>query len=456
MTLFRAKKILPLVLLLASPAFASPLSDLIEQLEQRVISLENKTPVPGPQGEQGLQGIQGIQGIQGVPGPTGPAGGTTPPPPPPPPGPVLKTDLGVYPEPALPVMGNAGSKIVDPTFGTTILRVTDASTAADCRTPYTYFPAMNKDSTRIYVQCGNSAYFFRFDPVTMTISNKQLAPSGNGTQWYGGIWSGIDPNMIYFPGNTDMQVLNLTTMTWLTVHSFAPQVSAAGASYIEQCSVSRDDNVFSCSFGAAGHHTGYVVWKKSTNTLLMNTLDSQADEAHIDKSGRYLNIQKVNGSPTVWDLQAAAMTQLGSYSGGTGFYHMDTGTGTLFSGYGSGLGYRSLSTPNTVTPVLAGMFSWNNMHYSMNADNEKWALVWTQRDDSLKAGKPFENEIMQVSTDGTNKVRRIAHHRSQWNDYYDQPNANISRDGQYVAFSSNWGNASGRRDVYVVRISPAP
>jgi hypothetical protein len=36
------------------------------------------------------------------------------------------------------------------------------------------------------------------------------------------------------------------------------------------------------------------------------------------------------------------------------------------------------------------------------------------------------------------------------------PKANISRDGQFIAFNSNWGNAAGRHDVYVVKIPPAP
>jgi hypothetical protein len=96
------------------------------------------------------------------------------------------------------------------------------------------------------------------------------------------------------------------------------------------------------------------------------------------------------------------------------------------------------------------------MNYSMNADNERWALVWVQRDDALSITRPFENELFQVATDGSSRVRRIAHHRSKWNDYRDQPNATISRDGKFVAFTSNWGNANGRRDVYLVRIPPAP
>jgi hypothetical protein len=33
--------------------------------------------------------------------------------------------------------------------------------------------------------------------------------------------------------------------------------------------------------------------------------------------------------------------------------------------------------------------------------------------------------------------------------------ANISRDGRFVAFGSNWGG-SGRRDVFILKVPPIP
>ena len=181
-----------------------------------------------------------------------------------------------------------------------------------------------------------------------------------------------------------------------------------------------------------------------------------ADECQVDPSGQWITIQKVDGGATVRNLTTNAMVS--TTWGIDGFYHADTGPGTVFAsdGSGTGLSIRSLATPHTVTKILAGKFPFSNQNYSMYAYNQQWALVWTQRNDSLSVSRPFENELLQVATDGSNRVRRIAHHRSRWNDYYDQPNANISRDGRFVAFVSNWGNASGQRDVYIVKIDPAP
>src|SRR5207253_2557215 len=89
-------------------------------------------------------------------------------------------------------------------------------------------------------------------------------------------------------------------------------------------------------------------------------------------------------------------------------------------------------------------------HVSMLADNEGWCVI-----SNFTAGKgppgSFRNEIFQVATDGSQKVRRLAHHYSVYRDYWDSPRADISRDGRFIAFTSNWGSAT-RRDVFIIRV----
>jgi hypothetical protein len=92
----------------------------------------------------------------------------------------------------------------------------------------------------------------------------------------------------------------------------------------------------------------------------------------------------------------------------------------------------------------------------MLADNELWAMASRYSPTGGGVIAAFDNEIMQVATDGSQRVRRFVHHRSvAGGDHYtEQPKANISRDGRFVAFSSNWGNANGRVDVYVAQVPP--
>jgi len=61
-----------------------------------------------------------------------------------------------------------------------------------------------------------------------------------------------------------------------------------------------------------------------------------------------------------------------------------------------------------------------------------------------------------VATDGSGRVRRLAHTRNDQlasgeENYWDTPRANVSFDGRLVAFTSNWG-WSRRRDVYVLQV----
>jgi hypothetical protein len=87
----------------------------------------------------------------------------------------------------------------------------------------------------------------------------------------------------------------------------------------------------------------------------------------------------------------------------------------------------------------------------MHADDESRVLLSLYQSGAHTTGL-FHNEIIQVTTDGSQQVRRLAHHRSVVGDYWDSPRANISRDGCFVAFTSSWG-PSGRRDVFLLDLS---
>lgn len=66
-------------------------------------------------------------------------------------GPGIKTDYGVYPEPTPPSLPPAGGTFIDPTFGTTIMRVTDVNDGNFNVTAYSYWPTFNKDNTRLFI-----------------------------------------------------------------------------------------------------------------------------------------------------------------------------------------------------------------------------------------------------------------------------------------------------------------
>src|SRR5438477_12568174 len=73
----------------------------------------------------------------------------------------------------------------------------------------------------------------------------------------------------------------------------------------------------------------------------------------------------------------------------------------------------------------------------------------------------FKDEVMQFALDGSQRVRRLLHHRSSIDfktnttGYWAMPKPTISRDGRFIAYTSNW-EKSGRYDLFIARIDPAP
>jgi hypothetical protein len=111
-----------------------------------------------------------------------------------------------------------------------------------------------------------------------------------------------------------------------------------------------------------------------------------------------------------------------------------------------------------------GVADWTHgFHGTMLADNEDWMTIATFHDPSAtQAGTGiYDDEILQVSLDGSERIRRICHTRSaidnktETTGYWAMPKPTISRDGRFIAFTSNW-ERSGRYDLFIVKIDPAP
>lgn len=369
----------------------------------------------------------------------------------------VKTDFGVYPEPSLLPLPQAGAKIVDPVFGTTILRLTDGSQGeSKCGVPYSTIPVFNVNSTRAYVSCypNATARFFQFNPTTFVANGKTTIPVPPVNLYqYWMIWSGANPDLIYGNNGTSIYAYNVASQT-ISLVVDARQFLLASERLNWQMSKSENDDVFADTFDGSSENIGYIVWRRSDNKVLLKQYES-VDEVEIDKTGRYLVVTRFGGGTGIWDLQTGTANNLSA-----GFYHKGLGHATAFTvmNYGS-LGHRSLATPTTMTKLLPDR-TWNftsqQDHFSMLANDEQWGMASRYSLTGSGVVSAFDNEIVKIAADGSQRVRRLAHHRSvvQNGNYDAQPKANISRDGKFIAFSSNWGNATGRVDVYIVQVPP--
>jgi hypothetical protein len=373
------------------------------------------------------------------------------------------SDLGTHPEPALPALPAAGGTLLDTVFGTTIMRLTDANDGSDCRVEYSYWPTFNADSTKVKALCVTGGMdrtrIWNFNPATFQRGTQlpimPMLPHSTDP-----IWSDTAPDVLYGHSTSNLLLsYNVVTQAMPTVKDFTSVVPSGGRIY--QMSMSENDDRFAFTVtNSSWQPVGYLVWDRSANAIVIQQTESGLDEVQIDKTGQYLTVVYTSGNVRVWNL--TAMTSALLTWGVNGFFHHDSGRGTELTyamPTGNGFAFRSLATPQTIIPLLTpamvpGLNTGNKTaHFSMRAADEAWGLISHYNNNGSAASAPFDNEIFQVATNGSGQVRRIAHHRSIYNDYFDAPFATISKDGRLVSFSSNWGNANGRRDVFVARIA---
>jgi uncharacterized protein (TIGR03437 family) len=387
----------------------------------------------------------------------------------------IKTDLAVYNEPAPPPLPAAGGKFIDPTFGTELMRVTDATGGGNASTAYSYWPTFNRDNTRLLVERDGvtSGELYDFDPVSFTLGAKHTIPGlpgGGVIRGEDAIWSSRNPDVLF--GHTDggaqLWAYNVRAGTFTMIGDLSSRLLPGGASLF-QMSKSDDDDVFAATV-RAGDPTwsflGYVVYRASTGTVLSESV-AVIDECQIDKSGRYLYVQtNQQGAGQIYgrvlDVATGVMTDLVDDGPDHAPGHEDAGTGIVVGGshYLNSINKRSYDSPHTFTNVLSAPDYSQGTHVSMRADNENWVLMEWYTANNLASTGIFRNEITQIRTDGSQQVRRLLHHHSVYyaggqTDYYGTPRANISRDGRFIAFTSNWGNINGRHDLFVARIPPA-
>jgi hypothetical protein len=369
------------------------------------------------------------------------------------------TNHNVYAEPAPPALPRAGGTFVDPTFGTTIMRVTDENDGTSNFNYYSYWPTFNLNSTWFFIACDNNPKLYKFDPNNFQIISKgplfdQTLPGGGFMSTEDGEWSGSNPTLLYGYYGLKLWSFDVSSRVYTLIKDFTGQLPPG---YLGQMSRSLDDNMFAFTVkGPTYAPTGYIVWQRDQDKILRNVSVANFDEVELDKTGRYLAVKAEFGGGV--DFQAVDL-QTGTVQGltdpGPDFSpgHSDNGRQIVvgYDNWNNQYTTRSYATPHQFKTVIAFGSDWSQAnHLSMLADDESWCVISNYTAGSAPLG-PFRQEIFQTSTDGNQNVRRLAHHHSIYRDYWDTPRADISRDGRFVAFTSNWGSTT-RRDVFIIKV----
>ena len=236
--------------------------------------------------------------------------------------------------------------------------------------------------------------------------------------------------------------------------------------------------------------------RNGVETATKTALGFRLHHAWIDQSARWVVLYPVNASPAhffVWNLSNDTFTPVttrpfGHDALGYGWQvNQDCcASGALFDGAQWQL--RSLTTPQSssdlVSPqlqpqqiYLADHTSWNNARPDVRVPVLSALYRYYKHSYNTTPWRPWDDEIIAIQTDapGAATVWRFAHHRSDitmdvsgdGTYFWYQPHANVSPNGRWALFTSNWEKTLGtaansepegiyRTDVFIVRLLSGP
>ena len=220
----------------------------------------------------------------------------------------------------------------------------------------------------------------------------------------------------------------------------------AGLAQLWQLSVDGSNRYFCFNArNSSGVEIGVVVWDRTLDTFYTRDLTTigTLNEARIDRSGAYVVITPE--PPTVgyrWDFVAGSSVDAFPDH----IAHHDVHTLKVFSNQGDTT--KGPSTWDLTTLPLApdngfagAWYSGIDKHSSWLTTSADYAYISTFKS---TAWAKYQNEVMRVWTDNSAAWRRLCHHRSDManttNEYRSSPKGNISQNGRWFIFTTNWDN----------------
>jgi hypothetical protein len=347
-----------------------------------------------------------------------------------------------------------GETVVDPAFGTSITRVTDAqqgwSISPQVSSPW------NADETLLllFQRDAEGSRHVLIDTNTLaTVAELDINPSDIEQIF----WSTIDASVFYYFENASLMSFDVDTMTATAVHTFE------GCDRVGTGSTPVSPSADGLTFGVLceqGDNRFHIAFRLDTRDEQRTSTTSTAAPVPT-MSGRNFVVMQPTGQATVLtaELQPTGIVLPIANDGEAGFEVAvdnegnDVVIATSFDiePFGTIVIY-DVATGETRTAIGEA----NGYPYPPPGNHigrpgnrrSSLAVVGIERR-SAEPGAVLAGEVVLVdlSTSSTGDVRRLAHHRSEgvYSDddgYWANPFAAMSPTGSKVVFSSDWGSDS--------------
>jgi hypothetical protein len=385
-----------------------------------------------------------------------------------------------------------------------MLRVTDPNVRPDSpgisyeTPPGAESNSFNSDSTKFYVVDQNGFVIpFNFDPVTMT--RTRMGNTGNAS---GGLvlplraspsFSYTDPDIVYgFPlASNKFTEYRFSTGTSTTLHDPHTCIPSLN-NHTRDVSVTFDGQRLAGFFGGTQLNDGFIVYVFD-RTLGCRWLDTTTGtvsgqwgptgtinipdrfflhNVRISRDGQFMRVERntcvasCSAVEFVWDIHSLTVQPCPAVAyacGGHSTMGFDRRINQSSVNDGSQWSIRPASNLQlrvelinpTLTPAIYAIDnhpSWNNVKPG-NGQPVCLANYFTNR--SLQIQRAWDEEVICVRTDLVKtQVWRFAHHRSSATNFNKLPRGNVSPDGRFYMFNSDWEDTvgPGRRDVFIVEL----
>jgi hypothetical protein len=418
-----------------------------------------------------------------------------------------RTDRRVEPYPEKPpALGPAGSFITDPTFGSRILRVTDGKSdpvqaGRPLVTPSSAEQnSWNKNSTMFYVTTyGGSFLLYNFDPATMAARPAKTPNLGWGAEPQ---FSFSKVNILYGINQRDSVLEQYDTSSGHVTEINAPSkcVKLYSRESGHAITVSADDSRFMTTLGPQQDQNRLVyIHDRSQGCRWLNTQTGEIGgqwgpkgtisvpdrflihNARMSKSGKFVYVTRGDGGTpghrwVVWEIDSMNVSVCSQACSGhhvEGYSHI---IGPSGQSHPLDVWLRPLNHLENSAPLIreldAGQKVWYDSHFSWNnvdPDDSTPVCFSTYQPTNpdtpgvpLLVTGPWENEIDCAETDGkASKVWRFAHtYSTARNGFWSSPRGNVSQDGRFFMFTSDWEDQLGkipnsdqyRSDVFIVEL----
>jgi uncharacterized protein (TIGR03437 family) len=350
----------------------------------------------------------------------------------------------------------AGASYVDPVFGTTIKRISNARGTPNAygrgnpqyiEPEYSTASPFNIDNSRLILLF--ESYFGLFDGQGQFLGAlpEEINASSEPR------WSRQDPNVLYYHTGNQLKQYEVSTNAASVVHTFTEFSSINGAGEMD---ISYDGGHF-VLVGTArspfGSKTYVFIYEISTDSKspALDTSGRAFDSVYI-AANNYVTIswtQSGTGRYSGIELFDSSMNFVRQLTDAGGHMHMSqdvngdpvliwTNSNDPAPACGQNAIVKIRLSDGRQTCLLS--LDWNMAVHISAADNT-WAFVETYAPSNPTPGASgwcaYTNELIQIKLDGS-EVRRLAHHRSRpFDSYVYMPKLSISRDGSRLVYASN-------------------